>query len=160
MKQALQVLKVFGIFAGSVATLFTVFVYLDSIKDDVEDIKETVDYISIEQGMMSGDIQKNTDTLQDIIAHQDKQDEQMDDMERAAAFYIRNQKALNEASMQDALEAILKKNKPTVYELSPYRDTMIQFQREMEWISDWNDWIEYALSTGETSFSNQSIKKP
>ena len=110
MKKILNILQKFGVITGAVATRGGVFWYLDKIQDNVTKNTETLEYINIEQSMMSGQIYKLQDSLDDITDHNKKQDAHMIDMEGAARFYIRNQKQMTEDAMEDALETILKKN--------------------------------------------------
>lgn len=89
----------------------------------MDSIEQKVDYINTEQSFMAGDILDIRDSLGEIKGHQDEQDEYMARMEGAAKFYIRNQKAMTEESMQDALEVILKKKlDPTSCTKIPYRE--------------------------------------
>jgi len=75
------------------------------------DTKELVEYVNVEQTIMSEDIGKINDSLDMIKSHQVKQDVHMTNMEVAAKFYLQNQKAMTEEAMTDALEIMLKKNK-------------------------------------------------
>jgi len=92
-----------GVIAGAA-------LWFDSFGDKQDEILEGLDYASKERTILSGEIQMVDDSLKEIKAHQQVQDKHMRDMAVAAEFYIRNQKIMTEQSMEDALDAILKKN--------------------------------------------------
>lgn len=115
--------KILGGIGAMTAIIWGGFKFYDNLTDGQADILEQVEYINIEQSMINEDIQELkqqgveiTDTLKDIITHQKKQDQHMNDMERAARFYIRNQEVMTKDLMEETLEEILKKNEPIVYE--------------------------------------------
>ena len=107
MKQILIIAKyitAIGVIGG---TMFGGF----KIYQAVLDTKEMIEYVNVEQTIMSEDIGKINDSLDMIKTHQVKQDVHMTNMEVAAKFYLQNQKAMTEEAMTDALEIMLKKNK-------------------------------------------------
>lgn len=122
MKQIWNIAKYFITFASFVTVCFGAFKLVDSIRDDVSDIKDNMEYNSVEQGFISEDIMDIKDSLKRVEDHQKKQDEYMSDMESAARFYIHNQKTMTEEAMEEALKILLKKNglDPTVYNESSY----------------------------------------
>ena len=120
MKSILTILKNIGIITGTLATVGGVFWYLDSIQDSVDKNTETLEYVNAEQSLLSGEVQRLQDSLNDIIDHQKMQDEHMADMKRAAQFYIKNQKTFTDEAMQDALDMFLKKNDPWSLNLPLY----------------------------------------
>lgn len=120
MKSILNILtnawKVMAAVAGFSAIIwggFRLYYTLVDTQDMVVDVWDNQNLIeaNIEEKLNAVD-----DSLEDIQMHMVKQDQHMKDMEKAAAFYIRNQKEMAEEAMEDALEIMLKKNgDPTVY---------------------------------------------
>lgn len=115
MKTILNIAKYITAIAGAIGVIWGMFTMYDNIKDQNRDTQEMVVDVWNEQLLIQDELKNIHDTLKDVTDHMDQQDQHMKDMERAATFYIRNQKDLTEEAMEDALKAILKKNDPTVY---------------------------------------------
>ena len=109
MKVFKTILQIGGV-VGSIAAIGAAALFADSFGDKQDKILETVEYINVEQSMMAAKIEENSDSLDEIKAHQEVQDQHMRDMAIAAEFYIKNQRVMTEKSMEEALSAILKKN--------------------------------------------------
>lgn len=100
-----------GKVVGALATIGAFIVGGYKIYSKVDKINETVEYINVEQSMMGASLESIKDSLDKITDHQKVQDAHMENMTSAAKFYIKNQKALTEDAMEDALNLFMNKKK-------------------------------------------------
>jgi len=108
-----DILKYFGIGAGSLGILYGVFTFFDnmqddivSVKDDISEVQETVDYINIEQGWIAEDIGNIKDTL---ISFEEQHKSQGQNI-KSIAWGLRNHQNFTPEQFEDIMEELLKKN--------------------------------------------------
>ena len=109
MKIFVTIGKIAGVIAA-VATIGGAAIYAYRFQERQEEVLETVEFINVEQSFMAEDLEEIKDSLKDITDHQATQDEHMEDMKRAARFYIHNQEEMTTNAMEEALDLLLKKN--------------------------------------------------
>lgn len=114
MKKYLGILKQIGVVTGAIGTVWVIFTAWDALRDQGKQTQEMIVDVWEEVVIQQGEIEDINDTLKRLETHMGKQDAHMKDMENAAKFYLHNQKDLTEEAMEEAVEAILKKNNKTV----------------------------------------------
>jgi virulence-associated protein VapD len=78
----------------------------DRVFDSIADIKQTVEYINIEQSMMSGQIYGIQDSLDDIVKAQETQSKQI----QTLAWGVKNIERFTPEDFEDIMDEMLKKN--------------------------------------------------
>lgn len=84
-------------------------IFLDNIRDGQDDIMEVVEYINIEQSMLSEDIAEIKDTVHKLDAKIDSQGEKIGDI----VWLVRNQNNYSPEQFEDLMDRMLKKNSMT-----------------------------------------------
>jgi len=117
MKILLNISKYLMSIGGLTVIIWGGFRIYDNITDGQDQILDEMTTFKNQQGYVMGRMENINnkvnnlhDSLKQIMDHQNTQNEHMASMERAAGFYIRNQKEMTEEAMEDALDVILKKN--------------------------------------------------
>lgn len=113
MKIFWTILKYFGIFAGSISVLYGVFLYFDNMNDDISDIKETVDYINIEQTWIAKDITAIQDTLAEFESEHKKQGADI----KSISWGLKNHENFTPDQFEEIMEELLKKNTSSILPL-------------------------------------------
>ena len=73
--------------------------------DSIADVKQMVEYVNIEQSMMSENIQRNTDTLKKIAQDNEQQSKDI----HSLTWALRNQDQFTPDQMRDIIDELLKR---------------------------------------------------
>ena len=109
MKPIWNILKYFGIIAGSVGTLFGIFRYLDNISDDVADVKEMTEYNNMQINDVSNQIYDLQDTAEDIRDEQIKQGYRMDNL----TWIVRNRNNYTQDQLEELMDMMMERSSVT-----------------------------------------------
>lgn len=106
MKLFWVILKYAGVLIGSGTFLFGVFSYFDGLSDDISEVKDTVEYINVEQAFMVEDISDIRDAL---AALDEKRKKQGQDIE-TLTWGLHHINDFDAEQFEEIMEELLNKN--------------------------------------------------
>ena len=106
LKTFWKVLGYFGVVSATVATLFGIFKYFDSLSDNVSSIQEDVEMISVEQSWIAEDIENMKDTLEFLGTQQQKASEDIETLN----WGLHHINDFDPEQFEEIMNELLKKN--------------------------------------------------
>ena len=103
------ILKYIGAAAGALGVAWGAFVMFDTIRDDVADVKETVDYINVEQAMFAEDYDRHKDEVDDTLNEIKESVAAQDESIRSLGWVVRNQNTFTPEQLEILLDEWLSK---------------------------------------------------
>lgn len=128
MKSIWTILKYFGIISGSVTVLFGVWKYLDTINDNVSDVKEMTEYNNIQINDVSNQLYNLQDTAEDIQREQIRQGNKLDNL----AWIVRNRNNYTQEQLEELMDIMMRRN--SVVAPSSASPTIPRYRGEVEFI--------------------------
>lgn len=83
----------------------------DAQNNNAEDVKQMIEYVSVEQSMMAEDILNIQDTLDKFEAEHHKQGEEI----QSITWILRNQENFTSEQLENIIDEMLQKNTPRPY---------------------------------------------
>jgi len=105
-KIILDIAKVIGAVATIAGAALWFDARFDKSAEDLKEIKQTVDYINVEQSWMAEDLESIHDTLARIERMQVRQSER----QKSIVWILRNQEDFTPDQLRDIMDEMLKKN--------------------------------------------------
>jgi len=106
MKQFWNILKYFGISAGTVGILFGAFSFFDNMQDDISEIKTMIDYNNIQINDVSNQLYSLQDTADKIQAMGEKNGRDIQTLK----WGLQHFNDFDPEQFEDIIEEMLKKN--------------------------------------------------
>ena len=109
-------LKYFGYATGALGALTVTVLFFDGMKDDIVDIKDDVEMISIEQTWIAEDIAGIRDTLMEYEKEHKKQGQDIETL----TWGLNNHENFTPEQFEEVMDELLKKNFSLTPTPSPY----------------------------------------
>ncbi len=109
IKQVFYIAKYIMVVTGVFGVAWGVFVMFDTIRDDVADVKETVDYINVEQAIFAEDYDIHKDEMEDTLNEIKESVAAQDESIRSLGWVVRNQNTFTPEQMEILLDEWLSK---------------------------------------------------
>ena len=122
------ILKYIGAAAGALAVAWGAFAMFDTIRDDVADVKETVDYINVEQAMFAEDYDRHKDEVDDTLNEIKESVAAQDESIRSLGWVVRNQNTFTPEQREILLDEWLSKKKLRPDSVTRIREYEITFE--------------------------------
>lgn len=119
MKLFWTILKYFGYVTGALGTVTVTVLFFDGMKDDIVEIKDDVEMMSIEQSWIAEDIVGIRDTLAEYEKEHKKQGQDIETL----TWGLEQHENFTPEQFEEIMDELLKKN----YSLSPSPSSEIPF---------------------------------